>query len=259
MIRNSFFIILLCCSLTVTSQHPVPFKMNNGNDLYGAYEKKQIEDLHKLYSLRFESDYKLISGREYLPYYFRSKSKPILFINRRHSSSITINGRNFNDLNLDYDTFTDEVLYIDSTRTFIYTPLKIALNKDNVNGFELCFRSDTLSFRYFSKVADSGFDLDDGFYEVAYDGDCKFLIKHRSAVYENNGIKEYSYVPVGYVNAGNGFVKIKSKAQLCKLFGKKSDELKKYIKKSGINIRQANKSEMVSLLKFCDNLKTLKN
>ena len=138
---------------------------------------------------------------------YRSNFKPILFIDKKHSSSITLKGKEYNDIDLNYDTYLDEVIYIDSTRAFIYMPFEVALNKDNVDCFKFYYINDTITFKYFSNEASPDFNLQDGFYEVVYDGECKYLVRHKSTTFESNGIKEYLYTSVGYVKVGNGFFK----------------------------------------------------
>jgi hypothetical protein len=259
MIKNLFFIVLLFCTVNSIAQHPVPVKTDNGNDIYGKFERSQLENLYQFYGLKIESSYQLISGREYYPYYFRSEFKPVLFIDKKHSSIITLNSKEYDDFALNYDTYKDEIIYVDPDHPMAYRPYGMVLNKDNVDHFKLCFDDDTLLFKYLSKDTDKGFDLQEGFYEVVYDGKSKYIIKHISSAFNRDLIIEYYYTPISYVSAGNRFVRIRSARQFSKLFGDSAHDVRRYMSRSGINIRQANKSEMVSLLKFCDNLKTLKN
>jgi hypothetical protein len=259
MIKNSLLIALFLCSFTVVGQNSVSFKKNTSNDKYSSLEKNQIKDLYELYSLKLGSSYELVNGREYFPYYNRSKLKPILFIDRKHSSSITLRGRNYDNISLNYDTFSDEVIFnVTMLLNNNYDPYVVSLNKDNVDCFELKYIDDTLSFRYLQKVTNPGFDLQDGFYELVYNGKSKYIIKHKSSVYESDGVKEYSYTPVGYVNAGNGYVKIKSRGQFYRLFGDRSEDVRRFIKESGINIRRADKKQIMYVLNYFDSLKSSK-
>ena len=257
MTKYPFLIILIFCSFTVVAQKPVPIETNNGDDVYNDIEKNQIENLYKFYSNRIESSYELISGREYNPYFFQSKLKPLLFIDRQHQSSITLKGRIYNDIPLNYDTYKDEVIYVDSVHHFAYRPYGMILNKDNIDYFDFYYLDDTISFRYLSKEDNPGFDLQNGFYEVVYDGKSKYLIKHRSSAYERDLVVEYYYTPVGYINVGNGFIKIRSTSQFIRLFGDRSRDIRKYIKKSGTKLRTANKRQVMSILIFYDGLKTI--
>lgn len=257
MIKDAFLFILWFCSLTVVGQNTVPVKTNNGNDVYSVIEKNQIVNLYKFYSDRIESSYELISGREYSPYFSQSKLKPLLFIDKQHLSSITLKGRIYNDIPLNYDTYTDEMIYVDSIHHLAYRPYGMILNKDNIEYFDFYYVDDTISFRYLSKEANPGFDLQNGFYEVVYEEDSKYLIKHRSSAYERDLVVEYFYTPVSYINVGKGFSKIRSTGQFVRLFGDRSGDIRKYIKKSGIKMRSANKKQVMSILMFYDGLRTI--
>jgi hypothetical protein len=255
MVKYSLPVVFLFFSLKVFTQHPVPFYQNSINDIFATYEKDQIELLYELYYHKIDPSYELINGRGYFRYYHRSGLKPILFSGKDHSSSLTLKGRKYDNITLDFDTYTDEVIYTDSTRICVYSPLMVAINKDYVDGFEFYNGNDTIFFRYFSKETDPLFDLNDGYYEVVSDKESKYLIKHISFLKKLPGTDEYTYLKVGYVNIGNGFSKISTSRQFIKIFGARSDEVRKYIKESGIKIRDANKEQIMCVLKYHDSLK----
>jgi hypothetical protein len=255
MVKYSLSVFFLFFSLEVFTQHPVPFHNTSVNDIYGNYERDQIEFLYELYYHKIDPSYELINGRGYFQYYHLSSLKPILFSGRDHSSSITLKGRKYDDITLNFDTYTDEVIYIDSTRICVYAPLMVALNEDNVDGFEFYLGNDTISFRHYSGDTDQFFDLNDGYYEVVSDKESKYLIKHISLLKLLPGIDEYIYLKEGYVNIGNGFSKIATSKQFLNIFGDRSEEVKKYIKKSGIKIRNANKEQIMCVLQYYDSLK----
>jgi hypothetical protein len=256
MFKDTLFIVLLFCSFTVVAQHQVPVIKGTGLDAVSKLEKSQIENLYKLYSSKINPSINLINGREYFPYYFQSVNTPILFFDKDYSSSITLNGEKYEDIYLDYDTFLDKVIYIDSSRFFTYRPLRITLNKDNIDCFELYFVNDTVSMRYFSKDTSPGFNLEDGFYEVVYDKESKFLLKHKSLTYLGEKVKEYKCFQIGYINLGNGFLQITSKKQFINLFGDRSDNVRRFIKESRIKIHKIDKRQIVQVLKFYDNRQT---
>jgi len=254
MIKNSLPIILLFVSFKVIGQQIAPFYENRGNDTFENFEKSQIESLYSLHSLKIDPSYELINGRGYFQYYFRSEIKPILFAERNHSSSVTLNGVKYVDISLDFDTYTDELIYIDSTRICVFKPLMVAINKNYIDCFEFYYDNDTMLFRYFSKEDDPSFDLKEGFYEVGSDKESKYLIKHISVLEKVPGNYKYTYLRAGYVNVGNGFSEITGKRQFLKIFGDRSDEVRKFIKKRVIKIRKASKEQIISILIYYDSL-----
>ena len=245
-----FFVVLLCCSLSGLAQSPVPFIDDKEGDVYNNLAKSQIDYLSELYSKTIGTDDELINGRDYIPYYFRSKFKPLLFSDEAHSGSVTMSGRKYSNIKLKYDTYTDEIIYCDTARTYNYRLYEVSLNKESVDCFELYYYGDTLRFKHLRSGTFE--NLPEGFYEVVYDQKCQFLIRHSSIVHERNGIDEYFYTPAGYINVGGGYTKIKSLRQFSKLFGTESDDVKKFITKSGINIRKADKNQVLSVLKYYD-------
>jgi hypothetical protein len=254
MLRNLIFVFLLLNSLTLNAQKQFQIITGTGKDVDMSFEKDQKNKLFQLYLLKCESSPDLISGRVFYPYYSRSESKPILYYGKKHSSLITSKGRTYKDFTLNYDTFRDQVI----CGPFVFeadNAFDLELSKEYIDGFQLCFTDDTISFRYLRKGEISNFNLDEGFFEVVYDGKSKYLIKHKSTEYISNSISEYEYAPVGYINTGNGFSKITKSKQFLKLFGTRSAEVKRFIKYSGIRIHRLNKTQIVSVLKFYDNLK----
>jgi hypothetical protein len=148
----------------------------------------------------------------------------------------------------------DEVVFLDGSRTFKGGPLRIALNKENIDIFELITGQDTLKFKYLKNG--SRFSLNSGFYEDAYDGNSRFIIKHSSHCSVINGINEYPYHTVNYADVGNGFVKFKSIRQLIRLMGNYSTEMRKYCRKQGIPGGSKDKQQIAAVLLHYDDIRS---
>jgi len=253
MIKSLLLLIIFSLPLAVMAQAMAEDEIAGKNDFFMTTEKSQIEALYSLYSSEILPSFELINGKEHFSYYGNSKHKPILFLNRVHLASITVKGIRYVGVPVNYDTFHDRIIYgpIGSDSEKMY---KIELNNEAIDGFTFYYTDDTLSFCYIHKDNNSDSGLNDGFYEVAYNGKSKYLIKHRSVEYFNNSMPEYEYKPDGYLNLGNGFIKIRSKAQFCSLFGEKAPEVRKFLRDSAINFRKANKRELNCVLKYYDNL-----
>jgi hypothetical protein len=226
-------------------------KSKNANDEVSA---RQIEYIKNAYSSKIEVPKEFINGKEYESYYTRSKIKPLLLPDKKRSASIFTKTRKYSNLTLQYDTFLDEVIYTDTSRTINFRFPQIALNKDIVNGFNLYFENDSMVFKYFRLPECERENLREGFYEVAYSGKSIYVIKHTSSFYTREGLPEYDYTAENYINAGNGYYKVTSKGSLLKLFGDKSTAMKKFIHQARIRIKQADKNQLASILKYYDSL-----
>lgn len=230
----------------------------NGSDNLNTRSliEKQIQYIKSAYSAKIEAPKEIINGKEYESYFRQSKNKPLLFPDKKRTATLFTKTRQFNNLTLQYDTFLDEVIYTDTHRTLNYIYPQIALNKYIVDGFNLYFEDDSLKFRYFNIDECKKNNLNEGFYEVAYQGRSKFIIRHKSSLYERDGLNEYKYFYEYYISSGGVFIKVKNKKNFLSLFGEKTAEVKKYMHTSHIKIRRADKNQIARVLKFYDSLFT---
>lgn len=252
MARLSFLLLLLLCSLSGLSQESAMVTAPGGKDMIARTEKAQKEHLERAYSLRVGVDDGLVNGRTYFPYHYRSKNKPLLFFEKDRTASITMNGRSYNNIFLQYDTFTDEVIFPEIENKHAQGLYQISLNKDIIDFFVLFFKDDTLTFRNISGNEPGSAGIPSGFYEIAYDEDSKYVVRHASTVHQKNGIDEYFYSPAGYVDTGAGFIRIRSNSQFIKQFGARSAEMKKIMDRYKINVRKSNKNQIISALRLFD-------
>lgn len=217
---------------------------------------RQIEYIKKLYSEKIEDPMDFLNGKEYESYYTRSKSKPILYGDKRRTATIFTSSRTYKNLNLQYDTFLDEVIYTDISKTINFTFPQIALNRNLIEGFNFYFDDDSLHFRHLREPECSAKNLTEGYYEIAYQGGVTYVIKHKSSFYVREGMNEYNYSPENYMSLGDKFYRIRSKDDLLKLLSAKSAEMKKYLHLARIRIRQADKNQFIEILKHYESLVT---
>jgi hypothetical protein len=247
------FLFLIFSIFPGIAQQTLNLSGDNENN-YRTVLDFQKDYLYKFYYQKVGGTDELINGRDYVPYYHKSKLKPLLFIGKKHTASIILNGRRYNNITLEYDTFLDEVIYSDSSKMINDRSFNIALNKDPVNGFDLYFGQDSLIFRHFRSEDLIKSDLHDGFYESLYDGKSKFIIKHQSFVLEKDGSEEYIYTPAYYIKVDNVFSRIRTSKGFIKLFGNRSDEVKKFMRTHKVNIRKGDKKKIISVMKYYDSL-----
>ncbi len=247
-----FLFLFLACPLH--AQKNLTLTANDRETDYRAISDKQMEYLHKLYNQKVKDIDELIDGKDYIPYYFKSKSKPLLFNGMRCKGSLIFNGRKYEGISLEYDTYKDELIYYDSTKFIDDKVFKIAMNRYPIGSFTMDYGSDSLKFRYFDREKEKNFNLAEGFYEVVYEGKSRFLIKHQSFPMEKEGVTEYTHNKSDYFSVGAGFNKIKSSKGFVKLFGEKSDEVRKFMRSNRIHFRRADKYKIASILNYYDNM-----
>lgn len=258
-IKSCFQLLIILGSIPLSAQNGNLLKINSFNDSRNSdltsLITRQIEYIRNVYSAKVEAPGEIINGKEYEPYYARSEVKPILFMAKARTASIITKTRRYNNLTLQYDTFLDEAIYTDKSRTINFRFPQIALNKDIVDGFNLYFEDDSIIFRNFRLPECTEKNLKEGFYEVVYEGNTRYIIKHESFFYQRQGWNNYKYSPKNYISTGGEFHKIKNKKSLLILFGEKSDDIKTYMHAAGIRIKNARKDQILSIIKFYDSLK----
>jgi len=227
---------------------------NSGDNRLQSNSIQQKTDIKKLYFSKVETPKEFLNGKEYESYYSRVKAKPLLFYEKKRTASIITKTRQYNNLTLQYDTYLDEVIYSDTSITLNFRFPQIALNKDIVDEFYLYFEDEILLFKNYREPEASLINLKQGFYELVYEDGCKFVIKHESKEYLREGRNNYKYSPKYFISTGKEFTTFKNKKTFLRLFGNKSEEVKRYIKTSGIKVGRADKSQIVSILKFYDSL-----
>lgn len=214
----------------------------------------QKEYLTKMYFQTFATSNDFVDGKEYFNYAYKSKNTPLLFSGKNFNAVLFMDGRQYNNIRLQYDSFIDEVIYIDTSRVINYQFPKVVLKKNAVDGFILITGIDSMKFGNIKFLNDSVNKTDGGYYEVAYNGPSRFLIKHRAILYISDARNEYKYSPEKLILKDGIYHKIRNNKELLKLFSSRSREINTFLRRNRINVRKAGKEELAETLKYCDAL-----
>jgi hypothetical protein len=134
MVRILFLFFILLLTFSLEAQNQITSADKNENKYYRAIIDSQTDYLNKLYFQNVDNVDELVNGIDYVPYYYRSDSKPLLFNGTRYESSLILKGRRYSNLSLEYDTYLDEIVYSDNSKYIESKVFKVALNKDPVDG-----------------------------------------------------------------------------------------------------------------------------
>jgi hypothetical protein len=254
-----YFLLFIFSTVTIYGQATLDLK----NYPVGDTDKKsdlqlealQIDNLDKLYYQIIASPKDLINGKECLPYSFRGNTTAYLFTRDKLIANLIVNNRLYKNIKLQYDTFKDDLIFVDTSRIINFEFPRIALNKEIIEGFSFYFSGRFYNFRHLRFSENSDKKLTDGFYEVVYEGQTKLIIKHLSTFYSKEGLSEYKYSPERYIWVGDKYHKIKNRKDLLLLFDDHSKEVKEFLRKEGIKVKKAEKERIVEVLKYYDSLK----
>jgi hypothetical protein len=250
-----FFFLSLHCSGQVFGQQTKYSSGDSNVRQDRQSEAQQTECIQKLYYQLVATPKDIINGKESLPYSFRHETTPYFHSRDKLNATLNANHRIYNNIKLQYDTYTDELIYTDISRILFNEFPRIELNKDIIDGFSLFIDGDTINFRHFRFPENQGKKLEDGFYEVVYEGRTIFIIRHHSLLYNKQGLDEYKYSPRKYVFEGDKYYKISNRKSMVLMAGDHSKEIKEFLHKSRIKVRRAGKDQIVEVLKYYDSLK----
>lgn len=219
--------------------------------------KKVVEGEQKIRDFYFNATtapLEVLNGKEYINYFFRGTTTPLLFSNHFFTSTLDFNKRIYHNVKLQYDTYLDEVLFTDTSRMINFEYPRVALNKELADGFSFYYQGEFYNFRHIRFPERSKDNPGDGFYDLVYDGPSMFIIKHRARLYEKDAVNEYKYAPVKYVLVNGTYRKFIMLKDLARLFGPREDEIRAYIRENRIRNRKTAKSDIADILKYYDSL-----
>jgi len=247
--QQLIFFLFLLFTFSCPGQSPPPGIENP------EQENNPMNSIYRFYYSYVSSPYELINGKEYLPYFFHGKTQPLLFSGEPTDAVLMIRGRVYSNLKLQYDTYLDEVIYTDTSRMIDNVYPMIALNKDIVEGFYFIQGGEIIDFRNLKFPDSSDTQMVSGFYEIAFDGSLQFIIRHRSTQYNYNALNEYKYSPERYILAGGKYRLISNNRSFLQLFGESSGLIREYMKSRKINVRRADKNEIINIIRYFETIR----
>jgi hypothetical protein len=163
--------------------------------------------------------------------------------------SITIAGKTFDNLNVRYDIFSDQLL----------TPLNhgpvIQLNKEMIDSFSLTFMNKKWRF---VNIKEDSLNLYNGYVNVLYKGKSDLYVKYSKEIallaVDKKYDKFYQLQKI-YLVKNNIVNQISGKRNFLKLFGDDEQAVKDYIRKNKLVLSKKNPESFVPVICFYDNLR----
>lgn len=223
----SFFLIL-GLSPSIAGSAPCP-EEGEGNDTIG----KQI----------------LYNGRAWRNLYYRIKGDQFLFSTEFLSGSVSIDGKSFNNLQLRYDIYTDELMLI-TDRGII-----IQLNKEMIDSFSLSYNDKVYFFR--NLEADSLSTLS-GYFNLLYEGKSELYVKYRKEILllaVDNKYDLFNQLNRVYLRKDGVFIQVNGKRDLMGLLRDRKHEVRDFIKSNKIKISRKEPEAFAPVIEYYDKLK----
>jgi hypothetical protein len=227
-LTSAFFLILFLCLSSESVKASQSFANSTGQDSV---------DIHAL-----------LNGRIWLNNYSKVTGDQFFLTDKFIKGSVTINGRRFDNLNLKYDIYSDELLLS------IESHPVILLNKEMTDSFSLGFGNRTY---HIINAGTDTMNILKGYVNLLYKGPSALYVKYRKIIQPQADEGKYDlFYPEQFIfiRKGPGIVPVKGKRKLFKLLEDKKKEIRDYLKRSRIKVTQKDPFTYIPVLQFYDGI-----
>lgn len=162
--------------------------------------------------------------------------------------SVSINGKTFNNLNVNYDIYNDEIITPSNHGTFIQ------LNKEMVDSFTLVFQLKTYRFKNLQGDSLAGLK---GFVNVLYSGRSSLYVKYKKEIQllaiDDKFDLFYQTHKVYFVKDGIAN-QITNKNELLKVLGKDKARVKDFMKKNKLRVSKKLPESFIPVIRYYDSI-----
>lgn len=231
-IRSILLILLLCilCSKYATSQSTFNEVINQ--ELYRS-ERSIVNGVAWTNSVRYQGNR-----------FFGSKDWK--------TGHLSFEGREYRNLQINYDLLDDEIIMYDAIPG---QEKYIQLDKTKIDSFSFF---DNGSSKHFVSLQLNGSE-EAIICERIYKGEVSYFERHKKAVQKQIGTTYMGRLydnNTHYLKNDRGIYSFRTKKRVLEILGN-SKELKKYIRKHGLNINPKSPNDIVMLIRYSETLRTV--
>lgn len=216
------------------------FKLYAGNQNLSSIPVKSVQSDTLL------DNQTLYNGKIWRNLYYLVMEDQFLFSKEYLPGILTINGKTFNNVQIKYDIFKDEILTpIDSGRI-------LQLNKELIDSFSISF----LDKKYqFIKMKEDSLKTYLSYFNVLYKGKTTLLLKFEKKIdklsVEGKYDKFYQITRI-FIVTGEKLYQVSGKGDLFRLFPEDKMQLKDFMKKSKLRISEKEPESFIPVIRFHD-------
>ena len=190
----------------------------------------------------------LFTGKEWHNLYTAIKGDQFLFSKDFVPGTVSINGKTYIDISLNYDIFNDEIL-IPANKGII-----LQLNKEIVDSFTLGF--DNKIYKFFNTDRDSLENIK-GFVKVLYEGKSRLYVKYKKEIQplavEDKYDLFFRTYRVYFVKGGS-VNQISSKNELLKVLNDQKIQINDFMKKNKTKVSKNDPESFIPVIMYYDSL-----
>ncbi len=188
----------------------------------------------------------LYNGKIWRNLYYLVMEDQFLFSKEYLQGIVTIKGRTFNNVQLKYDIFKDELLTpIDSGRI-------LQINKEMIDSFSLSFQGRKYQF---IKMKEDTSKLSESFYNVLYNGKTSLLLKYSKKIdklsVEGKYDKFYQISKI-FIVLNDKLYPMTGKGDLFKILPYEKSKIKDFMKTKKLRISEKEPESFIPVVRFHD-------
>lgn len=195
-----------------------------------------------------KSNQVLYKGKEWHNLYARIKGDQFLFSNSYLTGSVTVNGKTFDNVEIGYDIYSDEII------TPVNQGVILQLNKEMIDSFSLLFQLKKYSFINLHEDSTQGLN---GYANSLYNGKSALLVKYRKeidllAIDDKYDLFFQTY-RIYILKDGTAW-QVSGKNDLLKVLEDEKDRIKVFMKKNMVKVSKKSPESFVPVLKYYDSI-----
>lgn len=190
----------------------------------------------------------LLNGRIWWNQYSRVTGDQFFLTSTYIKGSVTFNGRRFDNLDLKYDIYNDELILSIESHPVIF------MNKEMVDSFRLDFGNRVY------QIVNAGTDTSSvlrGYVNVLYDGPSSLYVKYTKKIQPLAVDGKYDLFfqqHQVYLRKGAEIVPVEGKRKLMNLLEDKKQDLRNYLKINWIKVRKNDPGTFIPVLEYYDSI-----
>lgn len=190
----------------------------------------------------------LYNGKVWRNLYYNVKGDQFLFSSEYLNGSLSINGKTYKNLSINYDIYNDEIITPTNHSSILQ------MNKEMVDSFTLVFGVKTYSFINITEDSLAGIK---GYVNVLYTGKSALYIKYKKEIQllavDDKYDLFYRTYKIYFLKHGIVY-KINNKRDLLKLIVEYKTQIKEFIKKNKLAVTSKVPESFVPVLRYYDSI-----
>jgi hypothetical protein len=190
----------------------------------------------------------LLNGRIWRNQYSKVTGDQFFLTNKFIKGSVTFNARTFENLNLKYDIYNDELIL-----SFESYPV-IFINKEMVDSFSLIFGNRTY---HIINAGTDTLNVLKGYVNVLYNGPSTLYVKYVKKIQPLADDGRYDLFYQGhlvYLRKGADTIQVTGKRKFMNLLEDRKKEIRDYLKRTGIRVSQKDPYTFIPVLEYYDGI-----